>query len=159
MSDFESEIKYLVASQYGCAGATQSCKIEFKKNVCRELMKYLKKEDNVEIYTDEVGFPGTTSSARGRLILEEYNIEIVITVKTNSIGAFARYLGNESEIKDKEKHLIAFGGELVKGIMTSRQFENFESFLKVKVIEFIYELDKECNGKIINKKFDENIHF
>lgn len=103
--------------------------------------------------------PGDFSYASGSLLLEKYNIKITIEVSTNSISANAAYLGNEEKIKGKSKHLIKFGGELVKSNMINNQFSYFEEFLRVKTVEFIEELDKLCNYKFIEREFEKNIFF
>lgn len=159
MNNFEEEIEYLIVSKYKVEGATQSCKEEFKKNVCKNILKYLKKEDDVEVTVSKSVDPGTPSSASGSLVLEKYNIKITIKVNTNCISAYAKYLGNEEKIKGREKHLISFRGELVKSNMVSNQFGYFKEFLQVKTVEFIYELHKECGYKLIEGEFDRNIFF
>lgn len=157
--NFESSIEHLVVSKYRVAGATQSNKIEFKERICKNILRYLTKEDDVEVITSKKLKVSDTSEASGSLLVEKYNIKITIKVSTNSISAHAIYLGNEEKIKGKSKKLISFGGELVKSTMTSNQFGYFEEFLRVKTVEFIDELDKLCNCKLIDSEFEKNIRF
>lgn len=153
MSNFEKEIYELLRSDYNVAGATQSCKIDFKKEVCKNILKYLKNENDIEITSHESGKPGTTSWASGSLVLEKYNIKITIEVNTDYISVTAKYLGNEEKIKGKEKYLFRFSGKLAKSIMLNNRFESFQKFVIVKTVEFIYELDNECEYKLLREKY------
>jgi len=159
MSNFEGVIDDLIASKYRVIGATKSDKIDFKERVCKNILRYLKKEDNVEVIVSKHVNPGDSSYVSGSLLLEKYNIEIIIKVSTNCISAHAIYLGNEEKIKGKSKHLISFGGELVKSNMLNNQFCYFQEFLRVKTVEFMDELNKLCNYKFIEREFEKNIYF
>lgn len=154
MSSFEKEIETIVSNDIiKGIGTSQANRIEFKEKACRYLMKELKGEDNVDIVLckAENEFKGVTSEAKGTLILTKYNIEIQIEIGTGYIQTYATYIGNE-DIKNKHKPLFRFDGEMTKQWLADKNFKVIKEFLKVKTIEFIYELDKECNGKITNNR-------
>lgn len=161
MNKLEEEIEYLLDRQEAISLPAQTNTIEFKTEICRKILKHLTKKDYVEVILHESKKPFDGSSAEGSILLEKYNINIIIEITTHSediedrkyiipcISVRAKYLGNEEKIKENGELLFSVGGALAKSIIVSNQFGYFEEFIRVKTVEFIYKLDGKCEEKLI----------
>lgn len=152
MNKFENKLyELMIYDENNRWGESKLCRIDFKEEVCKKILRYLTEED-IKVDRSEQTRPGEESYVTGNFILEKYKIEIRISVDTEFICAVAKYLGEE-EVNEKSRRLVSFKGEFSKKIiLDGYHYETIGEILLVRTIEFIKDLNKSCNNKLIDNE-------
>lgn len=127
---------------------TQVNTIDRKISVARTIVNHLVGECSLgEIEKKEASYYFDTSKVVCTIPIIEYDLEIIIEIRTAEVETTAKYIGENETWKDKQQKLFIYKGLLAKKFMLSTDYymEQFTDFLLIKLVEYLKYINKDVN--------------